>query len=385
VTFAKEIHKSKKLSALIQRELKRSRAKEIAEYLQTNPERFFNSLVVAVYDGDPAWHQLDHFTPQVHDIAVDDVPEDAVASLGFLSFNGEEKLFALDGQHRLAGIQEALSKDNALGDDEVSVIIVAHKNTAPGLIRTRRLFTTLNKTAKPVSKGEIIALDEADVMAITVRDLVENQAHFSDGRILIVANSNLPVSDVSHLTTIANLYDVLTILFSKVKEKTPVKELQYNRPSDKCLAEYRDFALLYFELLAKTSPKLAEYFAAAIPEKVVKSQRTARGGNVLFRPVGQTLFAHLTEALIKGRSLEDAMAILKLLPTDLAKAPYVNLLWNPTTSTLDLRRQLLVRRILLYMLGIVKTPVQIKRLRDDLARVLACEPSEVSFPEKVVN
>jgi len=47
VTFAKEIHKSKELSALIQRELKRTRAKEIAEYLQNNPERFFNSLVVA--------------------------------------------------------------------------------------------------------------------------------------------------------------------------------------------------------------------------------------------------------------------------------------------------------------------------------------------------
>ena len=43
VTFAKELHKNKALSALIQRELKENRAKEISEYLQTNPERFFNS------------------------------------------------------------------------------------------------------------------------------------------------------------------------------------------------------------------------------------------------------------------------------------------------------------------------------------------------------
>jgi DNA sulfur modification protein DndB len=384
VTFAKEIHKSKGLSALIQRELKRTRAKEIAEYLQTNRERFFNSLVVAVYDGDPAWHQLDHFTPQVDDIAAGDVPEDAIASLGFLSFNGKEKLFALDGQHRLAGIQEALSRDKTLGDDEVSVILVAHKNSGPGLIRTRRLFTTLNKTAKPVSKGEIIALDEADVMAITVRDLVENDPHFSDGRILIVANSNLPASDVSHLTTIANLYDVLTILFSKVKERVPIKDLQYKRPTDKLLAEYRDFALRYFELLAKNSTKLSEYFKAPIPEKVVKSQRTVKGGNVLFRPVGQTLFAHITVELIKRHSLEDAMAFLRLLPTDLARAPYVNLLWNPTTSTLDLRRQALVRRVLLYMLDVVQTEKQITRLRDDLAKVLACDPSDVVLPNKVV-
>lgn len=384
VTFAAEIHKSKQLSALIQRELKRARAKEISEYLQTNAERFFNSLVVAVYDGDPAWHQLDHFTPLGHDISVEDVPEDAVASLGFLSFTGEEKLFALDGQHRLAGIQEALSKDKALGDDEVSIIIVAHKNSAAGLIRTRRLFTTLNKTAKPVSKGEIIALDEADVMAITVRDLVENHPHFSESRILIVAKSNLPVTDISHLTTIANLYDVLTVLFSKVQEKTQVKELQYNRPSDERLIEYRDFALRYFGLLSKVSPKLADYFASEEPEKIVKSQRTPKGGNVLFRPVGQTLFAHLTEELIKGRSLEDAMEMLKLLPTELSKAPYVNLLWNPSTATLDLRRQVLVRRVLMYMLGLVKTPTQVKKLRDDLARVAGIDAEDVTLPEKVV-
>lgn len=32
--------------------------------------------------------------------------------------------------------------------------------------RTHRLFTTLNKSAKPVAKADIIALDEDDTMAI---------------------------------------------------------------------------------------------------------------------------------------------------------------------------------------------------------------------------
>ena len=52
--------------------------------------------------------------------------------------------------------------------DEVSVIFVAHEATSQGLERTRRLFTTLNKTDRPVSKGDIIALDEDDVVAICV-------------------------------------------------------------------------------------------------------------------------------------------------------------------------------------------------------------------------
>jgi DNA sulfur modification protein DndB len=172
VTFAEEIHKSKGLSQLIQRQLKSGRSRDIAKYLKTNTERFFNSLVVAVYGGDPAWHQLDEIRPQKKselDIAA--VSEDAIASIGFLSFTGEEQLFALDGQHRLAGIQLAVKSDATLGEDEVSVIFVSHQNTEKGLRRTRRLFTTLNKTAKAVSKGEIIALDESDADTTPEEDI----------------------------------------------------------------------------------------------------------------------------------------------------------------------------------------------------------------------
>ena len=151
------------------------------------------------------------------------------------------------------------------------------------------------------------------------------------------------------------------------------------------MAEYKQFALSYFDLLSKISPKLDEYFKSDEPEKVVRSQRTAKGGNVLFRPVGQTLFAHLAEELIKGRTLDDAIGMLKLLPMELSKAPYVGLLWNASTATLDLRRQVLVRRVLLYMLGIVKTAPQVKKLRDDLARVLDVNPEDVVLPDLVVK
>lgn len=133
VQFAKDLHTSEKLSQLIQRELKGNRARDISEYLKTDSERFFNSLVVAVYGGDPAWHEFGDFRPQRPDINIEEVSSDVKASVGFLSFTGEEKLFALDGQHRLAGIQLALKDASSLSDDEVSVIFVPHKK--------RELFT----------------------------------------------------------------------------------------------------------------------------------------------------------------------------------------------------------------------------------------------------
>jgi DNA sulfur modification protein DndB len=380
VSFAAEIHKSKALSDMIQRELKDGRSSDIAHYLKTNPERFFSSLVVAVYGGDPAWHQLDEIKPQGGDLDLASVSDDAVASLGFLSFTGEEKLFALDGQHRLAGIQEALQADQNIGDDEASVIFVSHRNDIHGLMRTRRLFTTLNKTAKAVTKGEIIALDEADVMAIVVRDLVENHSRFSDKHILISPTANLPTTNNSHLTTIVNLYDVLTILFSKVNAITPVKDLQFNRPTDEELAGYRQFTIRYFTLLANAIPELKEYFASRKPAEVVKKYRHLDGGNVLFRPVGLTMFAHLTEAAIKEHTLEKAVALLGKLPTDLSVAPYVDLLWNPSTRTLDLRRQALVRRLLLYALGFTKGQNKLTKLKADVAKARGMEPKDVVLP-----
>ena len=63
----------------------------------------------------------------------------------------------LDGQHRLAGIERAIRGCMTDSEDEVSVIFLGHKNTTDGLEATRRLFTTLNKTAKPVSKNAVIA------------------------------------------------------------------------------------------------------------------------------------------------------------------------------------------------------------------------------------
>ena len=187
VSFANELHKNKALSQLIQRQLREGRSTEIAHYLNSNPERFFNSLVVAVYGGEPSWSALDAVRPNSTDLDVNDLSEDAIASIGFLGLSGDEALFALDGQHRLAGIEEALKSNPALAKDEISVIFVAHGNDEKGLRRTRGLFTTLNKTARPVDKGEIIALDEADVMAITARDLVENDPRFSEDRIHVTS------------------------------------------------------------------------------------------------------------------------------------------------------------------------------------------------------
>ena len=213
VDYADELHNSERLSEMIQRQLKENQSKEIANYLLTQSDRLFNALVVAAYGGQPNWHPLTNVQKKGNPDELDSLTPDTMLSVGFLTLRGDEKLFTLDGQHRLSGIKAAVEEKGAdAPTDEVPVMFVAHEKSDQGLRRTRRLFTTLNKTAKPVSKFDVIALDEDDVMALTVRWLIdENPDMFGGDRIAFVGSSNMPQSNVTSLTTIVNLYDILLI------------------------------------------------------------------------------------------------------------------------------------------------------------------------------
>ena len=177
IELAEEVHPSSMLKEMIQRQIT-DRANPIAEYLLNQQQRFFNSLIVGVYGGSPNWYKLAIGTNQLFDAEV--LPLYLEGALGILRLDGEEKLFALDGQHRVEGIKKALKKNENLKTDEVSVIFVAHQTGADGMERTRRLFTTLNRYAKPVKKSEIIALDEDDIIAIITRELVEKYPLFCE-------------------------------------------------------------------------------------------------------------------------------------------------------------------------------------------------------------
>ena len=357
VDYAKEIHKNEKFSDMIQRRLEEYRGKLIAEYLQMQPERFFNSLIVAVYGGQPNWHALSDVRNKGKNDELKNLTETTIASVGFLTLNGDEKLFALDGQHRLAGIKKAIEGGlNQDPYDEVSVILVAHKNTKRGLERTRRLFTTLNKTTKPVSKGGIIALDEDDVMAICVRRLIEETDLFSNDRIAFVATNNMPVTNVSSLTTIGNLYDILTILFTKVKHslKKPRINLQRVRPDDDELDLYFEFSKNFFIQLSGNLDELNEFFDAKSTLKVIKKYRGNHGGSALFRPIGLEIFVRIVARLTEDMPLANAIKLAAKLPRELSKAPYKGLMWDTNTKRILNSHKVTLREILLYMVGVSK-------------------------------
>lgn len=133
-------------------------------------ERFFNALVVAMCGGQLEWRYFNKLEGA-------GIPDDYKEKLGFLSLSGKEKMYALDGQHRMQGIKLALERgQDHLKNDNVTVIFVHHnEHSRSGLRKSRRLFTVLNKHAQKVAKRDIIYLDEDDTMAVVTRMLVEEK------------------------------------------------------------------------------------------------------------------------------------------------------------------------------------------------------------------
>ena len=111
--------------------------------------------------------------------------------------------------------------------------------------RTRRLFTTLNRYAKPVSKSEIVALDEDDIIAITTRELVENHQLFQE-KISLSKTKAVSVNDNRSFTTIITLYDVLDILFKTKEDGQILRDIvQVKTQLKNIIRRVQDFGTLW--------------------------------------------------------------------------------------------------------------------------------------------
>lgn len=290
VSFAEDIHKSKKLSKLIQRELKKDRQKEIGEYLLSDSEAFFNSLVVAIYDGEPKWHQFDTINGEREETKNFETPDYALECLGYLSITKREKMFAIDGQHRLSGIQYAVQRDPDIGYQQIPVTFIPHYNDDAGLKRTRRLFTTLNKKAKPVNRAAVISLDEDDLSACATRYLVEESVFFNENRIKFQANNSVAYSDDGILTTIGNLYDIVRVILQQGLNLDK-KVIDNYRGTESEKADHFMILVNLFKYIFEKIPMLHEYHIAEDKNSVTKKYRRREdGGIILFRPIGLKIY-----------------------------------------------------------------------------------------------
>lgn len=380
VALAQDIHDSKTLNDLIQRQVS-SRAQQIADYLIAQPQRFFNALVVAVYGGMPQWYEL---AIKANDlVSENDISDDIEGRIGCLVFTGDENLFAIDGQHRVVGIREAVKRSPQIGSEQISAIFVAHRKDLAGMERTRRLFTTLNRYAKPVSQLEKIAMDEDDIVAIVTRRLVNEYSVLRES-VSEVKGKNISINDNQNITTLVALYDSIDRYLGNSSEKwTTYKKL---RPPDTELDSAFDRVLELWDVLTDTFEPLRRIKDGEPAGTVVADNRSRAGGHVILRPIGLEMVVVVIRALREqGLSFDEIVTRLSKVPMTLEKEPWVGLLWEPRNRRIIYRaeNQRVAIRLLFHGLGgnLTYFKTDEARLRMELTGLL--HPESTTVP--VVN
>ena len=347
VMYASEVHEDRTLDEAIQRILKESRVKkDIVEYLKRQPNRFFSTIVVAALGGEPLFYPVE----------ITDDPRFVVfrnnsrlnETFGVLQFDGTQKYYALDGQHRLAAIKTLLDRSDPASDgkpedfdqDEFSVIVIVpnrEESHETFMQKYRRLFSNLNRYAKPMDQATNIIMDEDDTFAILTRRLItENDFFKSAGRqresrrIKTQGGKNLREKE-PYFTSIITLYEMnIELLKSSEREANgwgPIKEESATlktfvrfRPSEEYIDDLYDELTIYWEALLAELPILKNEPTTMRIHSVENSEVENNDGtdHLLFWPIGQEILATVVRGVLDKRlddmenpTLETAKAALK--------------------------------------------------------------------------
>jgi len=347
-----ELHEAKSLNELIQRSITNN-FKGIRDYIINQPEVFFNALVLAAYDSYPDWIEVE--------LTYDDMESYQV---GLLDFPAQHKIFPIDGQHRVEGIKAALEQNPELRNMQIPAIFVGHKNDEAGLKRTRRLFSTLNRYAKPVTMDDIIALDEDDSIAIITRDLIENHSLFAGDRISKTHNKAIPNEDKHAFTSIITLYECNRELLKSFRlgqknenpnpERDNIKLQNYikYRPSDEELDSFKTFSFNFWNALQENYSIILEYTNKDVTDNLsaFDYRNSNSGGNLLFRPIGLLPFVKAVFKInqLSNQPINEIISNFENQNFTLNEKPWKRLIWDDITSTMIVANKNIIELVLIY-------------------------------------
>ena len=342
-----ELHTANSLKEQIQRSLTDNYIK-IKDYILNREDRFFDSLVLAIYDGDPMWNEVRF-----------ELDNESYYNVGLLELTGQEKIFPVDGQHRIEGIRAALQVNQELGSETISVMLIGHQNTPEGREKSRRIFSTLNRYVKPVRLGDIIALDEDDTVAIVTRDLLETYPLFIGDRIKASNNKSIPQADKKAFTSLMTLYECNLALFKsyicqkehRIYSKSQISEKLKYRPSDEILTEFYQYLVGFWDCMTSTFVEIKEYIDNNSVCSADELRSIENGGNLFFRPIGLLPFVEAVAKIILSTNSPygDIINQYANLNRNVHSDLWDMILWNPMTKKMIMRNQDLVYYLLIKM------------------------------------
>lgn len=314
MTIPKELEEWEDLSPeeKFQREINYKRvATHIAPYLAHDEDRFIGAFIVEVRQGDEMEFE------SLVDAGIKfpkALPNSLMNKFGILYLSGSEVMIPLDGQHRLAALEFAISgKDEkkndikgltpnpAVASDTCTVILIKHD-----LEKARKIFNKVNKYAKPTSKADNLITDDSNYIAVITRENIIGDV--LPARVVKSGAGNTLPKGAPEFTTLATVYEInLRVEEAYTGTKPDLTKLP--RPDDRALA------IQTLEGFWKEFIEIQPYaHSLADPsEDGDQKRKDIREGSLACKPIVQRILAEVILELQVGVDDKDKLGIPEIV------------------------------------------------------------------------
>ena len=369
----------------------------------------------------------------------DFTPLDANGTIGLLNVTEENvSIYALDGQHRLMGVQGLLElikigklrryrRDKTpsesvlilsdllntyqvsadylqdLPQEKIGIEFICAVNAGETYTeakqRIRSIFVHVNLMATPLSKGQLTQLNEDDGFAIVARRVAVTHPFLTETekrKPRINWNSATVATNSTVLTTLQALQEMSAkYLGQKFPSWKPLERgLIAMRPEDQELeTAINDFMELFDYLASLPSYKILEHEDTPILRRF-SFEKGGGEGNMLFRPVAQIALAQALGILVfyKGFSLESIFKKLRKFDRqggfsgmEFPHSLWYGVLYDPNKKRVQVSGKELAVKLLVYILGGMTEKMEVAQLRKALADARTIEDHTIGFDGKLVD
>ncbi|NMF64591.1 DGQHR domain-containing protein [Brasilonema octagenarum] len=424
-----------------QRPLDWSRQAPLVQYLAARKNHKFPPVLVVInqpwVDNPKAaeWDSQGRATKSTTEFT----PLDKDDKVGLLNLSEENvTIYALDGQHRLMGVQglmefiktgklQRYKKDKTAYETFITLAdLVEQYRVEPAYLqslpkekigieficavaagetreearrRVRSIFVHVNLMAAPLSKGQLAQLNEDDGFSIVARKIAVNHPLLEQQETRkprVNWNSATVAANSTVLTTLQALKEMSErYLGQKYSHWKPLdKGLIPMRPEDEELYEgIQEFHKLFDSLATLPSYKLLEDEGTPALRRF-SFEKDGGEGNMLFRPVGQVALAQALGILVFKKGLSSADIFKKLQKFDRSggfsgmeypQSLWYGILYDPNKKRVQVAGRDLAAKLLIYILGGIQDQMERAELRKDLAKARTVENKTIGFDGKFVE
>ncbi|MDZ8183366.1 MAG: DGQHR domain-containing protein [Nostoc sp. ChiSLP02] len=424
-----------------QRPVDWSRQAPLVQYLAARKNHKFPAVLVVInqpwVDNPKAseWDSEERATKSTTDFT----PLDKDGKVGLLNVSEENvTIYALDGQHRLMGVQglmeliktgklQRYKKDKTADDSFITVSdLINQYQVDPAYLqslpkekigieficavnsgetrnqarrRVRSIFVHVNLMAAPLTKGQLAQLNEDDGFSIVARKiavthpLLEQRLNRNPR---VNWNSATVAANSTVLTTLQALQDMSErYLGQKFPHWKPVeKGLIPMRPENEEIEQgIEEFKKLFDNLANLPSYKILEHEDTPVLRRF-SFEKGGGEANILFRPVAQVALAQALGFLVFKKGFSITSIFKKLRKFDqqggFAGMEYPQSLWYGVLYDANKKRvqvsgKELATKLLIYILGGIEDSMERAELRKALANARTVENKTIGFDGEFVE